>query len=148
MSASGRIRRAWPSDRPVLLSLWRRAVEATHAFLSPAEIDLLEPEVAELLSTSDAIEVIEAQGAVLGFALVQDDRLEALFIDPGAHRQGWGRRLLRHAGNRGARSVEVNEENGGARAFYEAHGCVVTGRTSHDSAGRPWPVLTLNIPSL
>lgn len=59
-------------------------------------------------------------GAPLGFAGVQDEALEMLFIHPSARGQGIGRALLAFAVNElGARRLDVNEQNPQAQGFYE-----------------------------
>lgn len=61
---------------------------------------------------------------ILGFAAVQGDMLEHLYLDPAHRRRGIGTRLLEQA--RAARPegllLHVFTRNTDARAFYERHG--------------------------
>jgi putative acetyltransferase len=53
-----------------------------------------------------------------------------------------GRRLARHAVVRlGATTVDVNEQNPEAVAFYLRLGFRVEGRSELDSTGKPFPLL-------
>lgn len=58
---------------------------------------------------------------------------------------GGGRRLVEHAQalRGGALSLDVDEQNAAARAFDEALGFVVVGRSLLDGTGRPDPLLHL-----
>jgi len=42
--------------------------------------------------------------------------------------------------------LKVNEGNPGARAFYERMGFVAVGRAETDDAGRPWPLVLMEMP--
>ena len=81
--------------------------------------------------------------SVFGFLGFAQDAIEALFIDPGHHRQGGGTRLVSHAQSlaEGALAVEVNEQNQAALRFYEALGFSVVGRSPTDGGGRPFPIV-------
>jgi putative acetyltransferase len=69
-------------------------------------------------------------------------KVEALFLAPEFHGQGWGRQLLLHAREiKGELTVDVNEQNTQAVGFYEACGFVVEGRSERDSLGLPFPLL-------
>ena len=52
------------------------------------------------------------------------DEIESLFVDPSVYGQGVGRLLIEHfaACREGPLRVDVNEQNAGARAFYERVG--------------------------
>ena len=64
--------------------------------------------------------------------------------DPEYFGRGVGKVLLRHARDlHGALSLEVNEQNARALAFYQRQGFAVTGRSALDNAGRPYPLLYL-----
>ena len=128
------------------MSVWRRAVEATHHFLSPAEIDAIEPDVAAYLAGGEGLWTLETEGRPIGFLGLDGDELAALFVDPHAHRRGYGRALTLHALAQGAARLKVNEGNPEARAFYERMGFVATGRAETDDAGRPYPLVLMEMP--
>jgi putative acetyltransferase len=142
------IRRANPSDRDRLLDIWLRSVRATHTFLSEADIQSLHPFVRDYLGTAESeIWVLGSDsGVLMGFMGMSGCKMEALFLAPEFHRQGGGRRLVRHAQELGGElTVDVNEQNPAARRFYEACGFVVEGRSELDSGGRPFPLLHLRL---
>lgn len=140
------IRRRENTDIPALMALWRRSVEATHRFLTPADVDMLEPDVRQALEMPD-VWVVDRDGAPAGFMVMADNAIEALFIDP-VHR---GKRLgsgfvdfAKKIGGDGAEiRVDVNEDNPDALAFYLARGFRRVGRSPVDASGRPWPLLHL-----
>jgi putative acetyltransferase len=139
------LRPAADDDRPALLRIWRRAVEATHDFLTPSDVDGIEEQVRTAALPALALTVAEGpDGALLGWVGVDGTRVEALFVDPDAHRRGVGTALLA-AATAGAPRVEldVNEQNPSALAFYERHGFVRVGRSERDGEGRPFPLLHL-----
>jgi len=143
-----RIRPATATDHPHLLVLWERSVRATHQFLEEHAIVALRPVVAEELG-SDAYEwwVVERADTdtVVGFLGYSSDTIEGLFIDPDYHGHGAGTALVAHAQGLagGALEVDVNEQNHGARVFYQRLGFVEVGRSPTDGAGRPFPILHL-----
>jgi putative acetyltransferase len=145
-----RVRPARADDRPRMLELWERSVRATHHFLEEEDVEQLRPLVAEELAT-ECIDwwVLLSDENVFGFLGFAEDAIEALFIDPGSHRQGGGTRLVTHAQSLtdGALSVEVNEQNGAALRFYEALGFSVVGRSPTDSGGRAFPIVHMRRPS-
>ncbi len=143
-----KIRRAAPEECDALLELWLRSVRATHSFVTEEEILLLVPEVRGYLSSEDAeIWVLcDSRGATMGFMGLFASKVEALFLAPEFRRRGGGRLLLNHArGLHGALTVDVNEENAEARAFYKAYGFVEEGRSPLDGQGRPHPLLHLRL---
>jgi putative acetyltransferase len=137
------LRPASAGDADSLLRVWRAAVEATHAFLRPGDLERYAVVVRSAIPTL-TVTVAERRGAVLGFAGCAGARLEMLFVDPAVHGQGVGSALLARA-TAGHRVVEldVNEQNPQARAFYARRGFVEVGRSAHDGAGRPYPLLHL-----
>jgi len=139
------IRSATPDDRAPLLALWLRSVRATHAFLSEADIEALVPAVRDGALVALEVWVLQGEdGTPAGFMGLDGPKLEALFIDPDYAGMGGGSRLLAHARTlKGALTVDVNEQNPAALAFYLARGFVVTGRSETDGDGRPFPLLHL-----
>src|SRR6478735_8505869 len=65
-------------------------------------------------------------GELLGFASLDGDELDQLYLRPDTVRQGVGTRLLERvkAASRGELSLYTFRRNSGARAFYERHGFV------------------------
>jgi putative acetyltransferase len=88
------------------------------------------------------------QGDVLGFVSLNARKVEALFVDPVFMGQGAGSRLLQHARQlKGSPlTLDVNEQNPGALAFYLKQGFTVTGRSPVDGMGLPFPLLHLTEP--
>lgn len=133
-------------DVPALTAIWRASVEATHEFLTPEDVDRLEPEVREALRALQ-VWVAEEDGVPVGFMGMDGEVIEALFIDPRHRRKKLGARFIEHAqqtrGRDAALRVDVNEQNPGAYAFYRAMGFVMVERSETDSAGRSWPILHL-----
>lgn len=105
------IRALTPADAPALLALWRGAVEATHHFLTPADIEGLEPEVRGYLASGAEIWVAERDGAAAGFLGLDGAEIATLFVDAAWHDRGVGRALMAFAIVRGADWVQVNEQN-------------------------------------
>lgn len=137
------LRPASPADAAALVAVWRRAVLATHGFLTPEDVDRYEGVVRAGLPTL-TVTLAERQGRVLGFVAVDGARVEMLFVDPDVHGSGVGSALLRHAtAGRAVVDLDVNEQNPGARAFYARRGFVELGRSPLDADGRPYPLLHL-----
>lgn len=142
------IRAARPDDRAPLLDIWERAVRATHHFLGEPDIAGLRPHVAAALA-SDALDwwvLVDGDHGVVGFLGLTPGTIQALFIDPDHHGRGGGTALVAHAqrlAGDAPLAVDVNEQNPGAREFYEKLGFTVVGRSPTDSDGRPFPILHL-----
>jgi putative acetyltransferase len=138
------IRPAIPADRDVLLDVWLRSVQATHTFLSQEDLHAMIPQVRDYLASSQTSfwVVCDDSGVVTGFMGMSGNTLESLFIAPEFQRRGAGRRLVEIArALHGELTVDVNEQNAAARAFYETLGFVVEGRSELDEQGRPYPLL-------
>lgn len=140
------VRPARADDRERLVDVWERSVRATHHFLTEHDIVALRPLVAEELA-SDTVDwwVLTAAdpGEPIGFLGVVGATIEGLFIDPDHLGRGGGKLLVAHAQclAGAALSVDVNEQNDAAVAFYQAAGFSVVGRSPVDAAGRPFPIL-------
>jgi putative acetyltransferase len=142
------IRRGRPEDRPVLFDVWLRSVEATHAFVPEADIQSFKPLVRDYLA-SDRTEfwiLCNTDGVVAGFMGMAGPIVESLFLAPEFHKRGGGRRLIEHARARHDElTVDVNEQNTAAVAFYRACGFIVEGRSELDDDGRPYPLLHMRL---
>lgn len=128
----------------MLVALWRRSVLATHTFLSVADADALMPVVRHEVLGSLEVWVLDNAGTAIGFMALNQNSIEALFMDPGQRRHGGGRQMLQHARSlKGPLAVDVNEQNLQALQFYLAEGFKVVGRSELDGGRRPFPLLHL-----
>jgi len=136
------------AEWPVLVAIWRSAVEATHEFLTADDVDHYERRLAdEYLGLVD-IKVATFDGTPVGFSGLADGKLEMLFVDHRHRFRGVGSALLRDAlAKVPDLSVDVNEQNPQAVGFYFHHGFVMVGRSSTDADGRPFPILHLRMAS-
>lgn len=136
------IRRAKPSDSDRLLAVWEASVRATHHFLSDDDVRSLLPVVRDQVLPALELWALVDKELVIGFAGLSGDKLEALFLDPDHSGKGGGRMLVEHSRRlKGPLTVDVNEQNPGARRFYETLGFEVVGRSETDGQGRPFPIL-------
>ncbi|WP_338864703.1 GNAT family N-acetyltransferase [Myxococcus stipitatus] len=132
------------ADRQRLVEVWEAAVRATHHFLSEEDIAFFKPLVRDTYLDSVRLTCLrDPEGRISGFIGIADDKVEMLFVDPAQHGQGIGRALLEDAVARGARAVDVNEQNPRAVGFYLRMGFVQQGRSELDASGKPFPILHL-----
>ncbi|WJY64275.1 putative N-acetyltransferase YjaB [Corynebacterium atrinae] len=134
------------AEYPELVKVWRSSVDASHDFLSEQDRDAIEDKLASDYFPAVDLWVAEHEGCPIGFSGVADGNLEMLFIAAEERGTGAGSALLAHAVQElGVLSVDVNEQNELAAAFYLNPGFEVTGRSDTDEAGRPYPLLHLRI---
>lgn len=141
-----------PETIEKLLRVWDSAVRSTHAFLSEEDIRAIRPEVAEGLREISALYCYFENDEPQGFIGVAEASIEMLFVDAEAQGKGIGRKLIERvwadstaSSGTPVTSVDVNEQNPQALAFYEHLGFKVTGRYALDDAGRPFPILHLSL---
>ena len=140
------IRASRPSDGPATVEIWRRAVDATHDFLTPEDRVAIDREVAEFLPRTPLWLDVDEHDRPIGFMGLSKGRLDSLFIDPDHHRQGIGRALIALALSLHAvLETEVNEQNLGARAFYARLGFTPYAWTPDDGEGRAYPLIHLRL---
>ena len=143
------IRLATGADHEALSLLWRRSVEATHQFLPPAEVERLFEDVRRLylpgvesLWVAELSESPSAGARPVGFMGCNGPQVEMLFVDPACFRCGIGAALLAHAKAAHKRlTLDVNEQNPQALAFYKRQGFRIVGRSAQDGQGMPYPLL-------
>lgn len=127
-----------------VVEIWCLAVDATHDFLRPDDRIALEQEVRSFFTTAPLTLAVDAQDKPLGFMLVQDGNMDALFIDPCYHGQSIGKQLVATALQQHPHlTTDVNEQNQAAAAFYQHLGFIPTGRSEVDGQGRPYPLIHL-----
>lgn len=136
-----------PVDLPRTAEVWEASVRATHDFVSDEDVRGFRPLVeAELPNVMQLVCVRDIEDQVAGFVGVEDGKVEMLFLHPDCIGQGAGRRLLDYAISEfGATTLDVNEQNEHAVAFYLHMGFVVEGRSADDGQGKPYPLLHLRL---
>ena len=132
-----------------LLPVWRAAVEATHHFLSVKDIDFYKEVVIRFLPELGVWVFSQPPGTtVQGFMGLNNNKVEMLFVDPAFHGRGVGSALLEFARRLyGPLSVDVNQQNQGAHAFYLKMGFQELGRSDLDGSGRPFPIIHMRQPA-
>ena len=139
------IRRGTPHDVPRAIEIWRTAVDATHGFLTPqdrAEIDSIVAE--QFLPNAELWLATDADDYPVGFLVMDGTAIDALFVDPAFHGQGFGTALLDQALALSPQAtVEASEQADNALPFYLARGFRVVGRSETDGQGRPYPLIYL-----
>lgn len=139
------LRDARPDDLEDLVRVWRRAVEATHDFLTPADVDGFEAQLRRDLPRAAARVAVDPEhDTVVGFLAARGGEVDMLFVDPTVHGRGAGTALLEDvARHHAVLTVDVNEQNPAARDWYGRRGFVECGRSATDADGRPIPILHL-----
>lgn len=138
-----KIRRGTASDASSALGIWRRAVDATHRFLTPADRAEIDGQVEAWLPTAE-LWIVEQGTLPVGFLVLDGNMIDALFVDPAFHGRGFGSALLAHALTLAPDAVvDASEQADNALQFYEARGFVRTGRSECDPHGRPYPLIHL-----
>lgn len=134
-----------PADLEALYAIWRGAVEATHHFLAPEDLEFYADMLRrEYLPPGGFVVAAAADNTPLAFMKMEDDAIDALFVAPAHHGRGLGRALVEHAAQgRAVLRVSVNEQNAGACAFYHRLSFRPIGRSALDPCGRPYPLLHL-----
>ena len=131
-----------PSLAASLLNVWTRSVSATHTFLTESDIERIAEYVPAAIDGIPVLIVAEEQGAYVGFAGVEDKKLEMLFIDPDFRNQGIGKQMMQYLlEHHGISEVSVNEQNPKAVGFYRKMGFRTYKRTELDEQGNPFPLL-------
>ncbi|HEY3558201.1 MAG TPA: GNAT family N-acetyltransferase [Kribbella sp.] len=136
-----------PEEYDPAAELWEASVRATHSFVTEADLDVFRPLVRASFGEIAQLAGLRADdGTLIGFIGVEDGNVEMLFLDPAYRGQGGGSLLLKHAfAQFSATSVDVNEQNPQAVGFYEHHGFHLVSRSDHDSTGKPYPILHLEL---
>lgn len=128
-----------------LLQVWESSVRATHDFLTPQDILYLRPLVHEALQQVPVLLLAGEGEKTVAFLGMDGDFVEMLFVEADFRGCGAGSLLLHDALARGARRIDVNEQNSQALGFYLHRGFIVSGRSETDGLGLPFPLLHLTL---
>lgn len=141
------IRNLAKSDYARVIEIWERAVRATHHFLN--EEDILQYRKLIYNKYLDLVELygfVDEKGVLSGFIGISGEAIQLLFVDANRRGMGVGKQLVAYAvQEKGSKTVDVNEQNEQAVHFYEHLGFVTTGRSPVDDAGKPYPILSMEL---
>ncbi len=139
-----KLRPSRPEDGDRVVAIWRAAVDATHDFLSPEDRAAIDVEVQGFLPSAPLMLAVDDRDRPLGFMLIDNGHMEALFIDPAHRGAGVGAIMIDYAlAVHPSLTTDVNEQNAQAVGFYEHMGFERTGRSDLDGQGRPYPLIHL-----
>lgn len=139
-----KLRPSRPEDGDRVVEIWAAAVDATHDFLSLEDRTAIGREVAAFLPGAPLTVAVDHRDRPVGFMLIADAHMEALFIDPEHRGAGVGRMLIDYAlAVHPVLTTDVNEQNAQAVGFYEHMGFERTGWSATDGQGRPYPLIHL-----
>ncbi|MCE8018284.1 GNAT family N-acetyltransferase [Halomonas sp. MCCC 1A17488] len=117
------IRPAIIEDIPQLVDIWLRASLLAHDFIPADFWHARADDMASLYLPGAETFVLEAAERPIGFAALNGDHLEALFVDPEVQNFGHGSRLMAHAmGQRERLTLCVYSRNVRAVSFYRRLG--------------------------
>ena len=113
------------SDVKAISAVHHRACLIAYAFMNwRYGIDEVERWYSEKFSEWSWTQAAFDADAMAGFIALRDRHIDQLYVDPAQQRTGIGSALLGEALNAvsGRITLDVFEDNFGARAFYEKHG--------------------------
>lgn len=128
-----------------LLVIWESSVRATHHFLSDKEINEIKKYVPQALNgVAHLVVAYNDENEPVAFMGINDQKLEMLFVDANQRGTGIGKALITYGiDNLDINELAVNEQNPGARGFYEHMGFKVVDRSEFDDQGNPYPILVM-----
>lgn len=139
-----KLRPSRPEDGPRVVEIWAATVDATHDFLTPEDRAAIGREVEAFLPYASMTLAVDDRDRAIGFMLIDNGHMEALFIDPAHRGAGVGAIMIDYAlAVHPTLSTDVNEQNGQAVGFYEHMGFERTGWSATDGQGRPYPLIHL-----
>ena len=139
-----KLRPSRPEDSDRVVAIWAAAVDATHDFLTPEDRIAIGREVEDFLPAAPLMLAVDDRDRPLGFMLIDNGHMEALFIDPEHRGAGIGAILIEYAlAVHPVLTTDVNAQNTQAVGFYEHMGFERIGWSATDSQGRPYPLIHL-----
>jgi ribosomal protein S18 acetylase RimI-like enzyme len=142
------IRPAEAADAAAIAQVHITSREAAMPWLPPrrrtdAEVERWVREV--VLAESDVWVAVDGAGTVLGYAAVEGEWLEHLYLLPGARRRGIGSLLLARAKAHRPQGLDLHvfQRNTDAQAFYARHGFTVVDRNDGSRNMEREPDMTL-----
>ena len=136
---------ARPEDYDALTILWRETVVTTHKFLKATDIDQIQRMLPVYFDAVNLLTWFDGE-KLIGFSGTKNYKLEMLFLDVRCLHQGYGSQILERLINEDhIQTVDVNEQNPDALAFYQHNGFHIANRDAEDNQGRSFPILHLKL---
>lgn len=143
------ISKARPKHYQQLISVWECAVRATHHFLSEKDISQYRLLIHDYYFDRLKLFCYRKENRITGFIGVSQRDIQLLFVMPDQMGLGIGAALVEFAVNKlKAQTVDVNVQNTTAIGFYKKLGFEPTGISQKDSAGKPFPVMSMKLRSV
>jgi len=140
------ISRPLEKDFALITELWEASVRATHDFLDEDYLQFIKANLPTYLQAVDLYMMRDTEERIIAFIGISGQMIEMLFIHPSARGKGFGKKLIHFAYKHyRADKVDVNEQNTQAVIFYEKMGFEVIGRDELDNAGKPYPILHMQL---
>ena len=135
------------NDYETLINIWENSVRATHDFLKEEDLQFYKPLILnEYFHRVSLFCHKDSNLKITGFMGIESDSLEMLFINPVSRGKGVGKELLIYAiKHQKVKRVDVNEQNAQAIGFYKHMGFHVVNRSEFDGAGKPYPILHMEL---
>ncbi|MCC5881113.1 MAG: GNAT family N-acetyltransferase [Halomonas sp.] len=130
------IRPATREDIPQLIDIWLRASLMAHSFIPSRFWRERAKDMEQIYLPGAETWVLEAAGRPVGFAALNDDHLEALFIEPELQSFGHGSQLMAYAMSQRERiTLCVYSRNVRAVSFYRRLGFQVVEERCESHSG-------------
>ncbi|WP_367618494.1 GNAT family N-acetyltransferase [Vagococcus proximus] len=131
------------SDHDLILDIWEKSAKATHAFLSPDDLDFYKEQIPNFLDHVE-LRIWSIDKSPIGFSGTSGQELDMLFLDPEKIGGGYGHQILTWLiETQNITKIDVNEQNSRAKDFYLKHGFKVVSRSERDGFDKPYPILHL-----
>ncbi len=134
------IRYFTPADEDAVIRIWLDASRQAHDFVEPGFWEKQEDEMRRKYLPASEVWVYDDDltGEVVGFAALQGNFVEALFVDPQRQGEGVGFQLIEKIKST-HRQVELHvfKENAPSVAFYHRQGFTAIGEGVDPRTGHP-----------
>ncbi len=137
------IRKYKDEDLTEILSIWEKASQLAHSFLSDEFMIQERYNLPNMYIPAADTWIAEVDGKVVGFISLIGNEVGGLFVNPSFHKLGIGFSLMNIAKKlHGDLVVEVFKENTIGRMFYERYGFIQKNQYHHKDSGEQMLRLT------
>jgi len=141
-----KIDQADQSDYQEMIAVWEASVRATHHFLTEEDIVTYRKLILNEYFDLVKLYCVRSEDQIIGFMGIDGKFLQMLFVHPDFRGKEVGKQLLHFAiTEKQVDKVDVNEQNLQAIGFYEKLGFKTFSRTESDAAGKPYPILSMEL---